>query len=164
MIHVLLVEDEAPKRDKIVSYLNGLDLQLSIRTANSVNSALDELDKRLPDILLLDMSLPTFDISERESGGRPQGFGGIEVLRFMSFSELLCPTIVITGYDAFLREAGKTVDLVELRSELEAEFPKILRDVLQYDSSYDTWKTSLKKLFIDFEVSRRNDNEDTYRR
>jgi CheY-like chemotaxis protein len=109
-----------------------------------VNSALDEIEKELPDLLLLDMSLPTFDIDERESGGRPQGFGGLEILRQMKLAELQCPTIVITGYEAFLRETGKPLELSELRKELIEEFPDILLGVLHYDSTFDEWKKELK--------------------
>ncbi|GJH36316.1 response regulator [Paraburkholderia hospita] len=140
---VLIVEDEAPKLLHIERFLCSVVNNLQIVSARSVNSALDELEHMLPDLLLLDMSLPTFDIGERENGGRPQGFGGIEILRYMALAELHCPTIVITGYEAFLRETGKHVDLSQMRSELMNEFPDFLKGVLHYNSSYDEWKDSL---------------------
>lgn len=71
-IHILLVEDEAPKRTHIERFLKSLSSEITITIAQSVNSALDALEKQLPDLLLLDMSLPTFDVGERESGGRPR--------------------------------------------------------------------------------------------
>lgn len=151
-IHILLVEDEAPKRTHIEHFLKSLSSGITVTVAQSVTSALDNLEKRLPDLLLLDMSLPTFDVGERESGGRPQGFGGIEVLRHMTMDGTNCPTIVITGYEAFLREAGKPVDLSQLRSELEKEFPKCLKGVLHYNSTYDEWKIELGKALSKFGI------------
>jgi len=151
-IHILLVEDEAPKRTHIERFLTSLSSGVTITTAQSVNSALDALENKLPDLLLLDMSLPTFDIGERESGGRPQGFGGIEILRHMTMTEINCPTIVITGYEAFLREAGNPVDLSQLRAEWEKEFPQCLRGVLHYNSTYDEWKTELRKALAGFDI------------
>jgi len=145
---VLLVEDEDPKRQHIIQFLNGCGLPLQIQIAKSVNSALDLLTEPLPDLLLLDMSLPTFDVGDGESGGRPQGFGGIEVLRHLSFSELTCPTLVITGYEAFPREAGQPVDLTQLREDLEKEFPDTFKGVLHYNSTLDEWKIALKSMLF----------------
>jgi CheY-like chemotaxis protein len=151
-IHILLVEDEAPKRTHVERFLKNLGLELTLTVAESVNSALDALDEQLPDLLLLDMSLPTFDVGERESGGRPQGSGGIEILRHMTLAEINCPTIVITGYEAFQREAGKPVDLSQLRAELEEEFPQCLKGVLHFNSTYDEWKTELGKALAKFGI------------
>jgi hypothetical protein len=70
----------------------------------------------------------------------------------MTMTEINCPTIVITGYEAFLREAGKTVDLSQLRAELEEEFPQCLKGVLHYNSTYDEWKTELGKALAGFDI------------
>jgi CheY-like chemotaxis protein len=137
------VEDEAPKRGHIERLLQELAPGARVSLARSVNSALDVLESEPLTLLLLDMSLPTFDVGQRESGGRPQGFGGIEVLRHMVMAGIVCPTIVITGYEGFTREGGATVDLAQLRTELNEEFAGLLRGVLHYNSTYDDWKTML---------------------
>ncbi len=151
-VHILLVEDETPKSTHIERFLKTMAPNIDITLAKSVNSALDALDAKVPDLLLLDMSLPTFDVGGRESGGRPQGFGGIEILRYMTLSEIYCPTIVITGYEAFFREAGKPVDLSQIRSELKEEFPNHLRGVLHYNSTYDEWKIQLRNTLAVFNI------------
>lgn len=156
-LHILLVEDEAPKRTHIQEFLQELAPGIIISIAKSVNSALDALDDELPDLLILDMSLPTFDVGERESGGRPQGFGGTEVLRNMAMGGIQCPTIVITGYEAFLRKGGKTVDLLHIREELVEEFPQIIMGVLHYNSTYEEWKTALKKALAEVVIPQRGD-------
>jgi CheY-like chemotaxis protein len=145
-IAVLVVEDEAPKLAHIQKLIQGLMPTGTVQVARSVNSAIDALERQTPDLLILDMSLPTFDVGERESGGRPQGFGGIEVLRHMMMAELSCPTIVLTGYEAFPREAGGTVELNQLRSDLMVEFSGALRGVLHYNSTYDEWRIELQKI------------------
>ena len=141
--HILIVEDEAPKRKHIESLISSIAPACRQSTARSVNSALDILEAEPIDLLLLDMSLPTFDVGERESGGRPQGFGGTEILRHMVMAEIFAPTVVITGYEGFTREGGATVDLTQLRTELLEEFPSLVRAVLHYNSTYDEWKTVL---------------------
>ncbi len=140
---ILLVEDEAPKRKHIETLVLAVLPEVQLEVARSVNSALDVLDKGAPDLMLLDMSLPTFDVGEREGGGRPQGFGGTEILRHVTMASIFCPTIIITGYEGFTREGGGTVDLTALRKELFEEFPNILRGVLHYNSTLDEWRTML---------------------
>ena len=152
-IHILLVEDEAPKRAHVEKYLKSLDQEVVIGIAKSVNSALDALENELPDLLILDMSLPTFDVGGRENGGRPQGVGGIEILRYMTMSEMYCPTIVITGYEAFQQDTGKTVDLSQIRAELAEEFPQLVMSVLHYNSTYQEWKIELMNTLVAFGIS-----------
>lgn len=149
----MLVEDEVPKCDHILTFLNSLEVESVTIIARSVNAALDNIELETPDLLLLDMSLPTFDVGDRETGGRPQGFGGIEVLRHMVMAGIECPTIVITGYEAFPREAGKAVDLSQISSELSAEFPNMFKGILHYNSTYDEWKTALRQVLIDLVIS-----------
>lgn len=144
-LKVLLVEDESPKIDQIMKVLNEINNIGDIRCVKSVNSALDALDEGYPDVIILDMSLPTIDVDVRsgEAGGRAQGFGGVEVLRYMVNLQIICPTIVVTGYEAFPREGGD-VDLTCLKRELTDEFPEILKALLHYNSTNDTWKNGLK--------------------
>lgn len=152
MVKILLVEDEAPKFAHIKLFLETVVLNLEIEIAMSVTSALDAIEANRFDLVILDMSLPTFDINDREGGGRPQGFGGLEVLRQMNLEEIEFSTVVITGYEAFSRGQGSPIEISQLELELEAEFPTFFRGILYYNSSFDEWKKDLlavmKKLKI----------------
>src|ERR1700761_5575060 len=103
-MRILLVEDEDPKRNHICSVLSQIRPGIELDLAKSVRSAVDQMKARVSDLVLLDMSLPTFDVHPGEPGGRPQGFGGIEVLRHMDRLNIVVPCIVITAYEAFPRE------------------------------------------------------------
>lgn len=153
---VLLVEDEAPKRIHIETFLKGLGHNVIVSEALSVTSALESLECELPDLLLLDMSLPTYDVANREGGGRPQGFGGIEILRHMAMADLTCPTIVITGYEAFPR-GESSVELSQLGSEMEREFSGFLLGVLHYNSTYAEWKEKLSKTLTEIGITLEGD-------
>jgi len=142
-VRILLVEDEAPKRAHIEKFLKRFGTSVRVTVAGSVNAALDRLDVEVPDLLLVDMSLPTFDVGGNEGGGRPQGLGGLEVLRYMAMADIVCPAIVVTGYEAFPREFGKPVELAQIRGELMEEFPQILRGVLHYNSTFEEWRIQL---------------------
>ncbi len=144
-MHILLVEDEEPKQRHIEGYLRVALVEPHIVFAMSVRGALDQLAIAVPDVLILDMSLPTFDIGGTEGGGRPQGFGGLEVIRNMELEEYSCPVIFITGYEAF-NKAGGQLTLDALADELLADHPDLFRGIIHYNSAYGDWQSRLKML------------------
>lgn len=142
---ILIVEDEEPKLRHIREFAVERYPNSAIQAAGSVSSAIDALEDCLPDLVILDMSLPTFDVSAGESGGRPRGFGGREILRYMQMEEVDCPTLVLTGYEQFPHPSGGAVPLSTLREEILSEFSEVVRAVLHFDSSLEDWKVQLKK-------------------
>lgn len=149
---ILLVEDEGPKRKHIEEYLNKYTLRpVNFMRAESVSSALELLETEQPDFIILDMSLPTYDITDKDAGGRPQGFGGIEVLRHMKMADNTTPTIVVTGYEAFMREEG-LVELSTIASELERDFQPFFKGILYYNSTYSEWKSNILELLTKLDV------------
>lgn len=161
-MQLLLVEDEDPKRAHIQSFVSALVPSAKILTARSVQSALDALDKGKIDLVLLDMSLPTFDVGESERGGRPQGFGGVEVLRYMDRCKLNIPTIVVTAYEAFFLDDKKTgVNLECLGDELMQDHPKTFRGLVYYNSIVSGWDAALAEKIL--AVQRELDDEDINR-
>lgn len=139
---ILVADDEEPKRASIVDWLSIFDSSSEIITSKSVRSSIDAILAARPDLVLLDMSLPTFDIALGENGGRPQGFGGIEVLRNLDFYEITTKVIVVTQYEAF-DENGKQLDLQVLRERLKKESPEVLLDCVYYNAVSDEWKKEL---------------------
>jgi CheY-like chemotaxis protein len=144
MSRILLVEDEAPKRENIRSLLQQMDLLDGVQEAHSVGSAVRALRSGQYDLVLLDMSLPTFDIEADASGGRPQGFGGVEVLRYMDRFRIKTPSIVVTAFEAF-GEGGKELDLQALEETVRRDHPGTFRDLVFYNSMFSTWRDDLRQ-------------------
>ncbi len=145
-MQILLVEDEDPKRDHIKAFLESRLPLANIETARSVRSAIFRLKSSAPALLLLDMSLPTFDVAADEPGGRPQGFGGMEVLRYMDRYRLSVPTIVITAYEAFFSQERKGIDLRSLSDELKEKHPRTYCGLIYYNSIFGGWQEHLSEL------------------
>lgn len=141
-MHILLVEDEAPKRENVRGVLQSMDLLQFVSEAHSVGSAIKQLRQQSFDLVILDMSLPTFDIAPGESGGRPQGFGGVEVLRYMDRFKATVPTIVVTAYPAF-SQGDKEIDLTSLSETLKRDHPSTFTHLVFYNSMFSTWKEEL---------------------
>jgi len=143
-LKVLLVEDEAPKQKKLKDFILRVLPHAQIVTAKSVRSAIDSLRKEPPNLILLDMSLPTFDIGEEESGGRPQGFGGIEVMRYLDRAGIRAPVVVVTAFEAF-SEKNKTLDLDALSAQLRHDHPINFRELVYYNTVLGNWVFDLEE-------------------
>jgi CheY-like chemotaxis protein len=141
-MNVLLVEDDDPKRKNIRAALARILPEAVITEAKSVNAALRYLRQQIFDLTLLDMSLPSFDVGPDEPGGRPQGFGGIEVLRSMDRLALIVPVIVITAYEAF-PSGGRQITIETLTSDLAKAHPSTFRGLVFYNSVFANWADDL---------------------
>ena len=139
----LIIEDDEYKKEKIVHCLKEKYVNFECKHVQSVSSALNELELLDEEtIVLLDMSLPTYDLNESNSGGRPQGFGGIEILRNMDYFELVNHVIVITQYETIMFD-NRLLDANALKVELASEFPDNFYDLIQFNVTTDAWKGEL---------------------
>jgi len=145
-MNVLLIEDEDTKMAPILSFLKSNFPFMVIHTARSVKSGIDAIRTELPELLLLDMSLPTFDISASEAGGRPQGSGGHEIMRYVDMMEMSTSIIVITAYEAFSRKGGRQVDLSLLSEELKEDFPETYKGIVHFNPMLGDWTKDLEIL------------------
>lgn len=151
-MRVLLVEDEDPKRQHLLNFFSEVFISLEIELTASVRGAIDRLRIGTVDLVLLDMSLPTFDIAAKERGGRPQGSGGIEVIRFLDMMDLSIPIIVVTAYPA-IQIDGRQQTLEEVRALLQREHPRLYRGLVYFNSVYGGWRQELETAMRDLGAS-----------
>jgi CheY-like chemotaxis protein len=145
-MNILLVEDDQFKARRLEQLLKLLRSDATIERANSVTASERALEFSSPlDLVVLDMSLPTFDVGPSESGGRPQGFGGREIMRFMANNDINVPVIVVTQFERF-GEPGKETDLPTLSRSLESEFPGLFRGIVYYDAASERWREEVSSL------------------
>ncbi|ELB2048970.1 hypothetical protein QNZ80_004268 [Vibrio parahaemolyticus] len=150
-MNFLIIEDDDYKKNKVIDCLTEAFGNILCKYAKSVNSAVVLLESLEPDfIVLLDMSLPTYDLDD-SSGGRPQGFGGIEILRNMEFFDLSNKVIIITQYESIpIGDVGDNeIDLAQIKDNLEQEFSDIFHDLVHFDVVSDTWKRKLVDSIIE---------------
>ena len=99
------------------------------------------------DLLLLDMSIPTWDKTIDEPGGSFEKFGGYKILREITRKKKPIDTILITMFDDF-GESDASITLSQLNESLKNEFPSLYKGVVYYNTREDKWKTELN-LFIE---------------
>lgn len=142
-MRILIIEDEFDKREKIKAHLSViLGDRLSVIESDSLRSAFKTIvtDPRL-DLILLDMSMPSFDVSADEpSGGPPESFAGREIMAQMKLRGINVPVVVMTQYKLF---EGGSVSLDELVLEFESRFSNFFRGAIYYNSAIEGWKSEL---------------------
>lgn len=144
-MNILLIEDDDEKRKKITDFLLN-NYNPTIMHKKSFHSGLKELVSfKSYDCVLLDMSMPSFDITVNDSeGGSPESFAGRKLLEQMKFRFINYPTIVITQFDSF-GEYKEKRSLEELKNELSEKYSPIYKGTVYYSASENDWQNILKE-------------------
>lgn len=160
-MHVLLVEDDENKRIQVLQFLRTGFPMLEVQTAASLMSGVRSAKAKRPDLVLLDMTLPNYDVGDGETGGSMHAFGGVEFLKQMKRLRVQTKVIVLTQFETF-GTPPKIKDLPELDREMRNEFRPIYRGVVYYHASIEDWTRELSDL-IRRETAGGPDDEDTHR-
>ena len=139
---VLLVEDDENKRAQIAGHLRNSPRVSSVDWAGSYSSALKYLISKSYDIVVLDMTLPTFDVSPDDDGGRPQALGGQELLKQMKRRAITTPVVVVTQFDRF-GERRDALTLEQLDRQLSTDHANIYIGSVYYNATVEGWKDQL---------------------
>lgn len=147
-MNILIIEDDEDKSKKLEEFISAEFPFAQMQFAKSLNSGLKALikGKDILNIVLLDMSMPTYDISQQEpTGGAPEGFAGKELLAQMRLRSINVPAIVVTMFDSF-GEAPKRVSLEQLIADLKARYSPPFKGFVYYNSTQEGWRSALKQL------------------
>jgi len=142
-VRILIVEDDEFKQQRIEHAVRKFQPESEIFCERSVNSGLKGIVAMKPELILLDMSLTTFDVGPGEAGGRPQNFGGMEVLRQMERLGIAIPVIVITQHERFAA-GGQEVHLAAVHKELRERHGQVFRGLIYYNSAAGSWQKHLR--------------------
>lgn len=144
MLEVLLVEDDSNKAQQIEAHLRQVRDEVRIILAESYRSGLRQALERSFDVLCVDMTIPTFDQSSQEPGGRIRKDGGRHLIAELKRRGRAARVIVITQFDEFGEGAG-SLSLAQLRQEMAQEFPMHYVGAVFYQASNSAWKTELNR-------------------
>lgn len=139
---ILFVEDNDYKRNKIVDYLAATFPEIETVESRSYSSCVQKMEESTFDLLLLDVSLPTYDISPTETGGRFRTFAGRELARRAIRQDTISKIIFITQYKSF-SERGNSYSFDELALHLEKDCGAKFGGAIFFDGSISSWKQKL---------------------
>jgi CheY-like chemotaxis protein len=93
---ILVVEDDGNKLMQLCGFLKEAFPSVEVLTARSLHSGVKQIRKIVPNLVLLDMTLPNFDATPDDPGGQTHNFGGRELLKQLDRFDIKVPVIVVT--------------------------------------------------------------------
>jgi CheY-like chemotaxis protein len=142
---ILIIEDSDYKIQNLQSLLNALGLGSELQVAKSFQTGKRALKEFRPDLLLLDMTLPTSERPDGQLEGRTRIFGGREILAEMEFLQIKSKVIIVTQFDHF-GEPPNSLDLKSLFQQLNDRFPDLFLGGVYYSNVDSSWQANLRKL------------------
>jgi CheY-like chemotaxis protein len=143
MKRILIVEDNQLKLEKLKGFLESEFTDIQLEEKTSYNSASKEivLNHSNYDLILLDMSMQTYDISTEESGGEPEPLAGKNILKQIYLREIPTKVLVVTMYANFV----DGTKITQLDNELKCDFPDNYCGFIFFSHNNLEWATELKK-------------------
>ena len=148
-MEILYVEDEKNKARQVIQVIEENIPSVNILLRNSYNAALMEIARgNNLDLILLDMSLPLYDISEAmeyEEDNDFETFAGIDLLEELARITSKKKVIIITAFDV-LGEDENRLNLEQLYEKMKKEYSDNYRGIINYNSSSLEWCHKLVEL------------------
>lgn len=142
---IYLIEDDDLKARRVKQYLGRTYPSARVEHLRSYQSGLKAIERGLPDLLLLDMTMPTFDQGGQTREGRPRSMGGRDIMRKMLRKNLVCPVIVVTQFESF-GEGEDNISYQQLKEACAQEFPTLFRGMAQYHATSSAWEAELNEM------------------
>lgn len=137
---ILLIEDMPRKAESIKNVLHSHFPEISLSEETSYHSAIENITEHGNeyDVILLDMSMNTFNVSIEENGGIPEPFAGVRILEKLFLNEIDTKVIVISMYHKI---EGK--DFKEIGDELTEQYPNLYEGFILFSFDRNDWKFKL---------------------
>ena len=141
---ILFIEDHPLKQAQINKFVLEKFVGCEIEAKNSYISGLKELkiNHNAYDVLLLDISMPNYDISSEDSGGDWMPLAGKNILKEMYLRDISTKAIVITMHGSY----DDGTKITDLHNDLEKEFSDNYIGYVYYSQINEEWKEKLCQL------------------
>ena len=144
MKKILLIEDDEKKIDDVKLFILSNYSGFSLTIKEAYQSGLRELMMNAYDMLLLDMSLPTFETMDLEGVGSFEKFGGFKIMKEIARKKKQIYTVLITMFDDF-GESDTSITLQQMDIVFKLEFQNQYKGFVFYNSKESSWKKALSQ-------------------
>lgn len=158
-MNIYIIEDNSLKATSINDFFNQEFPQIvDISVFNSFQSGLRAIEKNNPDLIILDMTLPTFDRKPNAREGRMRPLGGYDLMYKMVHKSITSNVIVVTQLETF-GEGDEEVSFLEITERCQKDFENFFLGSVYFDQGGINWQTALKSL-VDSTLNKIYRNED----
>ena len=144
MQKVLVIEDDLNKANQIIDYLNVILSNPIITSKQSYQSGLSMILNNEFELVVLDMSIPIFDVKPEESKSAPEPYTGKDILRKMYRKKRKFPVIVVSQFE-ILGDSTNKMSLHVISNELKESYDNYYGHV-HYDAASEDWKKNLSDI------------------
>ena len=139
MRKILLIEDDFFKAKSINQSTKSFYNECDVKHVTSLCDAIDVLNEKDFDLVLVDMAIPSHEIVS--GGSSPQSLltGGIEILLELNSLGSTSPCIVITQYPD-IEISGKFYSLKNALGVLNSEIYSNIIDCIEYREGSNSWE------------------------
>jgi DNA-binding NarL/FixJ family response regulator len=149
-MNIFIIEDDLLKLKKIEDFLYSMLPDAILNNYGSFNSGLRACENSSPDLVILDMALPTFDRQPNKREGRLRPLGGYDLLRKFSLKELSTKAIVVTQLTEF-GDGVEEMSFGEISQICLDEFPEIFLGSVYFGQASLEWQNKLQDLILKFQ-------------
>jgi DNA-binding NarL/FixJ family response regulator len=140
---VLIIEDDINKIKQLAGFVRTEFSCASVEEKRSYQSGLKAATSTQYDLIILDMTLPTYEIGGPEKGGRTRAFAGREILSQLKRRSVKCKVIVVTQFERF-GETDRLMTLNELKKDMRRNFAENYVGTVFYQPAESGWREDLK--------------------
>jgi len=144
-MRILIIEDDDLKADALEAHFRSEFLDATVECAKCMRDGILALERVAPDLVILDMNLPTYDGRSGEPRASVDARGGREVLRQLSRRTAALKVVVVTQYNLFGTE-GSSITRAEMSTQLASRYPKHYLGTVHFRWSDEQWKEQLAHL------------------
>lgn len=142
-MRILVVEDDPNKLRQLMTIITSEFPDAIREEQRSYQSGLKAALLDTPDVIILDMTMPTFDVGGKEKGGRERRYAGRQVLHQLHRKGVHAKVIVVTQFERF-GEGEELITLDELETELRTLFPNNYVKTIFYQAADSQWMGQLR--------------------
>ena len=139
-MNVLLIEDMPRKAERIKEVLQTQFPKIRLFEESSYHTAIEIIAEhgKEYEVILLDMSMNTYNVSVEENGGIPEPFAGVRILEKLFLYEIQTRVMVISMYHKI---EGR--DFKEIADELSEQYPNLYEGFILFSFDKNDWKQKL---------------------
>jgi CheY-like chemotaxis protein len=142
-VNVLIIEDDPQKAERIMSAVKHAAPDANIDVRRSYQSGLKSVEQMADiSLVILDVSLPTFDPDLEARHGRPRPLGGYDIMRKMKRRRKSPAVVILTALENF-GSSTQQYSFDQLSDKCKTEFPESFKGAIYYSQSRTAWRDKL---------------------
>lgn len=139
---IYIIEDSPLKARKISELIGSIVVNEEIKILGSFQTGLKEIEKLSPKLIVLDMTLPTFDRVPNGREGRLRALGGYDLMKKMQYKKLVSKVVVLTQLESF-GDGEEEISFEEVTLRCKRDFPDFFIDSIFFEQTGSAWESAL---------------------